>query len=185
MIGETADGGRRGRRVRMAAWGAAAGLVLLPLLAMRFTREVNWGAEDFALAAALVAGVGLAFEIAVRATPSRAYRAGAGVALATGFVLVWANAAVGIIGSEDNPANRMYAGVIAVGVLGAVLARFRPRGMARALAATAAAQVLVALVALLAGWGFAGAATVSFAGLWLASAWLFGRAARETEGAAP
>ena len=55
-------------------------------------------------------------------------------------MLVWINLAVGIIGSEDNPANLMYGGVLAVGVAGAVAARFRPGGMARALAATALAQ---------------------------------------------
>ena len=45
----------------------------------------------------------------------------------------------------------MYVGVLAVGVVGAVIARFRPNGMARALLATALAQALVAVIALIAG----------------------------------
>jgi hypothetical protein len=45
----------------------------------------------------------------------------------------------------------MYIGVLAVGIIGAIVARFRPHGMARALFATALAQALVAVIALLAG----------------------------------
>jgi hypothetical protein len=49
--------------------------------------------------------------------------------------------------------------------------------MAIALVATAVAQVTVAIVALVAGYGFTGPLTVFFTGLWLASAWLFRKAA--------
>jgi thiazole synthase ThiGH ThiG subunit len=59
------------------------------------------------------------------------------LALVAAMLLVWVNLAVGIIGSEDNPANIMYLGVHAVLILGALLALFRPQGMARALFATA------------------------------------------------
>jgi hypothetical protein len=57
-------------------------------------------------------------------TDNRAYRAAVGVAIAAAFILVWMNLAVGIIGSEDNPANLMYGGVLAIGIIGAVIARF-------------------------------------------------------------
>jgi hypothetical protein len=59
------------------------------------------------------------------------------------------NLAVGIIGSEDNPVNLMYFGVIAIGILGATMARLRPQGMARALFTTALAQALVPVIALI------------------------------------
>ena len=71
--------------------------------------------------------------------------------MAASLLLVWINLAVGIIGSENNPANLMYFGVIFVGVIGAGIARFRARGMARALFATAFAQALVPVIALLIG----------------------------------
>ncbi len=163
----------------MAAWGTAAALILLPLLAMKITTEVNWDAADFAFAGALVLGVGLAYELAVRVTANSAYRAAVGIALMAAFILIWVNGAVGIIGSEDHPANRMYGGVLVVGIIGAIIARFKAHGMARALVATALAQVLVAVIALIAGFGFTGPITVFFAGLWLTSAWLFRKAARE------
>jgi hypothetical protein len=42
----------------------------------------------------------------------------------------------------------MYFGVPIVGIIGAAVARFRPHGMARALFATALAQALVPVIAL-------------------------------------
>ena len=188
MAGNMQGSDGRANRVRIAAWGTAAALVSLPLVAMQVSDEVNWGAEDFAFAILLVGGVGIACELAVRATRNGACRAAAGVALGAAFALVWINLAVGLIGSEDNPANLMFLGVLAVGIGGAVLARFRPRGMARALLATAIAQGSVAAVALLAGSGSPASGpgeilslTGLFAALWLASAWLFRKAAREQE----
>jgi hypothetical protein len=177
MAGNAEDGGgRRGNRWRVAAWGTAALLLLLPLFAMQVTDEVNWGAADFALFGVMLVGAGGTFEVAARMTGNTAYRAAVGVALAAAFILVWMNLAVGIIGSEDNPANLMYGGVLAVGIIGAVIARFQPHGMARALVATALAQALVAVIALIAGWGYAFILTGIFVGLWLLSAWLFRKA---------
>lgn len=182
--------GRRASRWRIAAWGGGAALVLLPLLATLVTDEVNWGPEDFALAGVLVAAVGLTFDLAARMTRNRAFRAAVGVALAAVFMLVWGNAAVGVIGSEDNPANLMYFGVLAIGIAGAVVARFRPDGMARAMVATALAQAAVAAVALTGGLGVMKPVqpwdvvvlTGFLAALWLLSAWLFRKAARDQGG---
>ena len=81
----------------------------------------------------------------------------------------------------------MFGGVLAVGIAGAVIARLQPHGMARALVATALAQASVAMVALAAGWGSAEPGwpgdilflTGFFAALWVGSALLFRKAARE------
>jgi hypothetical protein len=195
MIGNTEHEGRRRRsRWRRAAWGTAAALILLPLVAMQVTDEVHWDATDFACASALLLGTGVTYELAARRTRNSAYRAAVGVALAAAFILVWVNAAVGLIGSEDNNANVMYGGVLAVGIVGAIVARFQPHGMARALVATALAQAFVTAIALVAGWGSPGSGPLEivalngcFAALWLLSAWLFRQAAREQPpaGAAP
>ena len=53
-------------------------------------------------------------ELAARMTGNSAYRAAVGVAVAAAFILVWMNLAVGIIGTEDNPAKLMYGGVLPV-----------------------------------------------------------------------
>jgi hypothetical protein len=82
-----------------------------------------------------------------------ANRAALGVALAAAFILIWMNLAVGVIGTEDDRANLMYVGVLAIGVIGAIIADFRPDGMARALFATALAQAVVAAIAVIFGLG--------------------------------
>jgi hypothetical protein len=115
---------------------------------------------------------------------STAYRSAIGVALTAAFVLVWLSLGVGIIGKDGDPANLMYFGVLAVGIIGAIVARFQPHGMARALIATALAQALVAAIALIAGLGlpWSGPAEILllngfFIALFAGSAWLFRRAA--------
>ena len=120
-----------------------------------------------------------------------AYRIAVGMALAAAFLLVWINLAVGVIGSEDNPANLLYGGVLAVGLIGVLIARFRPHGMARALFATAIAQALVPVIALIiwkpqvtsveAFLGVFGVFSVNgfFVMLFVGSALLFRYAARE------
>ncbi len=91
------------------------------------------------------------------------------------------NGAVGIIGSEDNEANLMYGGVIVVGAIGAVIARFKPEGMARALFATALAQTLVAVIGLVGRMGSGPLEIVTingfFVALFVGSAALFSKAA--------
>src|SRR5918994_7255825 len=78
-----------------------------------------------------------------------AYRTAAGLALAAAVLIVWLSVAAGLIGIEDDdPANLMYVGVLAIGFIGAITARFQPRGLARALFATALAQALVGVIAL-------------------------------------
>ena len=154
-------------------------ILLLPLIAMRFTDEVVWDLADFAVAGVLLIGAGLTFELIARKAGSFAYRAAVGIAVAAALLLIWVNLAVGIIGNEGNPANLMYLGVLAVGIIGAVVARFQPHGMARALLAMALAQVLIAVIALITGLGQTFVMTGFFVALWLTSAWLFGRSGEE------
>lgn len=118
-------------------------------------------------------------------TNNTTYRLAVGVALAAALMLVWLSLGVGIIGRDGDPANLMYFGVIAVGVIGALIARFRPLGMARVLVATALAQTLVGMIAILGGLGrpWSGALELLglngfFVALFVGAAWLFLRAAR-------
>lgn len=167
-------------------WAAATAVLLLPAIAMRFTREVNWTASDFVFAAVMVYGTCGLYELATRLSPDRGYRAGAAVAVLTGLMLVWIDLAVGIIDNENDPANLVFAGVLAVAAIGTVIARFRARGMALALAATAAAQAAAAVFAMFAGHDGKGfLAAGMFVPMWLASAWLFHGAARRTAMASP
>ena len=112
-----------------------------------------------------------------------AYRSAAALALTAAFVIVWMSVAAGLMGIEDDdPANLLYVGVLAIGSLGAVLARFEPRGMARALFGTALAQAVVGAIAL----GYPNTASPAqiavvhglFVALFAGAAWLFRHAAR-------
>ena len=78
-----------------------------------------------------------------------AYRFAAALSLVAALLIVWLNVAAGLIGIEDDdPANLLYVGVLAIGFIGAIIARFQPWGMARALFTTALAQALVGAIAL-------------------------------------
>ena len=168
---------------------ATAVILLLPLLAMQITDEMAWTPFDFAVAGALLGGTGLLYELLTRKAGNVEYRAAAAVALMAVFILVWLVGAVGVIGEDGDRADLLYGGVLAVGIIGALLARFRANGMARALLATALAQALVAVIALIAGKHQAPISSVFellglngfFIALFIASAWLFRRAARKQE----
>ena len=71
----------------------------MPLVAMRVSDEVNWGAEDFIVAAALLVGLGSAFELYIKKIPSRRSKYLYVALLLLGGVLLWAELAVGIFGS--------------------------------------------------------------------------------------
>lgn len=154
LAGNSDNGNRRsGIPWRVLAWSVVPLILLVPLIAMQFTDEVKWTAFDFIIAGALMTGMGVALEFALRKSGSLAYRVAFGVLLAAAFLLIWINGAVGIIGSENNAANLMYVGVLAVLFVGSLIARFEAKGMSYALFAGALVQVLVALIAAVAGLG--------------------------------
>ena len=120
-------------------------------------------------------------------TSNSAYRSAVGVALAGALILAWLALGVGVLGRDGDPANLMYIGVFAFGIIGAITARFKPHGMSRALFATALGQALVTVIALIAGVHRSGVSPVAeivglngfFFVMFLGSAWLFRYAARE------
>lgn len=166
-----------GGRWRIIFWGVLAALLAMPGIAMQFTQEVNWSGSDFVVMGLLFAIVGAGVELSVRLSSSLAYRAAAIVAILAGFLTIWVNLAVGMIGSEDNAYNLLFAGVLVLALLGSALASFRARGMMRAMAAAAGVQFLAAAIGMssdVRGGIFA----ALFALLWLLSAALFRMAAR-------
>lgn len=119
-------------------------LLMIPLLT-----RMDWSLGDFVAAGILLLGSGLTYEFVSRRSTDSKYRWAVGIAVAAGLLLTWINLAVGLIGSENNPANQLYGAVILIGMIGAILARFRAPGMARALYVTATAQFLVPIIALI------------------------------------
>ena len=177
---------------RLSVWAVVVALILLiPLVLTLLGSGVDgegwhWTFFDFVFMGTLLFGAGLVYELVARKMSNGAYRAAVGVAVATAVLLVWVNAAVGIIGDGDlDSLNGMYFGVLAVGFIGALIARFEPRGMARALFVMALSQALVPVIALIIlspdTWGPPGVLGVFvlnsfFALLFVGSALLFRRA---------
>jgi hypothetical protein len=178
MAKEAEITGRREIPWRMIGWSIPVLLLLLPLIAMRFTDEVNWTASDFVFAGVLFGSVGLAFELIVRKSASLAYRFGAALAVVAALLTIWANAAVGMIGDGDNPLNVMFAGVLGVALLGAVLVRFQPERMALVMTVAAVAQLVAGAVGAFTDFR-GGTLSACFAGLWILSGALFAKAARD------
>jgi len=153
-------------------------------LSMQFTDEIQWN-EALAYIVILLA-VGGVYELwQWLKTRDRTYRIAFGVGLAGVLFLGWVSGAVGIIGSENQPVNRLYWAVPVIGLIGSLVSRFKPRGMALTLFAVALVQFLVPVVALTispeVSWGNVGVIGVFvtnslFAVMFVVSALLFRRA---------
>ena len=78
----------------------AVALLLIPLIAMTFTTEVNWNLLDFLVAGILLIGTGLALEFILRKIKTLRYRILFGIALFVVLFLIWAELAVGIFGTS-------------------------------------------------------------------------------------
>lgn len=171
------DPDRRRNRLRPYIWGAAACLLLLPAVAMQLRApSVHWSASDFIVMGVMLAIACGLYELGAWLSGNLAYRAGFGLAALTGFLTVWVNLAVGMLGSENDIINLMFAGVLLVAAL-------KPRGMARAMIAAAIAQLAAAGAGLAMG-GFETrelVLTAMFALPWLVSAALFHQAARQQQ----
>ena len=120
-------------------------------------------------------------------TENANYKTALVLAIATVLILFWVIGAVGVLGADGDPADLMYIGVLAVGVTGAIIVRFQPMGMARAMITMAFAQALVTVIALIIGKQDAPYMSVFeivslngfFVTLFLGSARLFQKSARE------
>lgn len=152
MQGSTMQGfgGRGGIGLHPWLWAGAAGLLLLPALAMRFYPQagVAWTALDFVVMGVLLATACGALELGLRRARALAYRAGFALAVVTALLTAWVNLAVGMLGREGDPANALFVAVLAVAALGSARARLRAPGMVRAMAATAMMQLAVAGIAM-------------------------------------
>ena len=124
-------------------------ILLVPLVAMQFTDEVSWTLSDFIIGGTLLFSTGLAYKLVTKKTGHLIYRTAIAFMLFSMLFLVWINLAVGIFGSEGNPVNIAYFAVIAIGIIGAIITRFRSYGMSLTMFLMALTQSLITIFILL------------------------------------
>ena len=78
---------------------SASTLLLIPLLAMQFTNEVNWSVSDFIVMGVLLFGTGLSIELLLRKVKNLNHRVVLCVVILFIFFLVWVELAVGLFGT--------------------------------------------------------------------------------------
>jgi hypothetical protein len=123
-------------------------LLMVPLVAMQFTQEVSWSPMDFLIMGVLLFGVGMVVVLALRSGAILAHKVSLILAIGTGFFMIWANLAVGLIGSGPNLGNLLYIGVLAVLVVGILWSRGKSTRLAGAMFATVAALIAHTVMAL-------------------------------------
>jgi len=74
-------------------------ILLIPLIAMQFSDEVNWTLADFVVAGVLLLGTGLLCDLVLRKVKNVNYRIAICVGLVLTLLLIWAELAVGIFGT--------------------------------------------------------------------------------------
>ncbi len=74
-------------------------LLLIPLIAMQFTNEVDWDIFDFVVMGTLLSGTGLLVEFILRRVKTTLNRIIICGAVLFGFFLIWAELAVGVFGT--------------------------------------------------------------------------------------
>ena len=166
-------------------------LLLIPLVGSLTVEGWNWTGSDFLMAWTVFAiTTGFYRFLATRPVANLAYKAGAALAVVTGFLITWITMAVQIIG-DDNPGNLLYLLTILGGFIGVGIARCQPAGLA--LVAFGLAAVLVLIPALSVqlwpadfnpGYARVQLLSAGFAAMFAASGLLFRRAAARTTGPA-
>jgi phosphatidylserine synthase len=75
-------------------------LLLIPLIAMQFTNEVNWNVSDFVVAGILFLGTGLICEFVMRKVKKTNHRIILCIIILVALFLIWIELAVGLFGTE-------------------------------------------------------------------------------------
>ena len=161
-------------------------LLLIPFLATLISDQVNWDVFDFLILGTILAALAIIYEIAINKSENTIYKVAVAIASIAMLLLFWVNGGVGIIGSEDQPANYLYGVVLLIILFGIPISKFKADKMAQTMFIAAGAQMLVPVVAYLiwppplTSWapGVVGVylMTAFFAMLFLVSGLLFRRA---------
>lgn len=78
---------------------AIPALLMIPLVGMQFSNDIDWSLLDFMIMGVLLLGAGLALELVLRKVPRKENRIALAAIIAIAFLLIWAELAVGIFGT--------------------------------------------------------------------------------------
>src|SRR5690606_8891261 len=118
------------------------------LLLIPFLLKADWDLADYIVASILLYSTGLTFALVTRKFKGIVYKLAVAITCASALFLVWANLAVGLIGSENNSVNLIYFVMVLVAFIAAVITKFRADSMAYIMFSMAGFQVLSALIIL-------------------------------------
>ena len=74
-------------------------LLMIPLITMQFTNEVNWSLSDFIIMGVLLLSTGLICELIIRSVQKSTYRIALCIVVLIMLFLIWAELAVGVFGT--------------------------------------------------------------------------------------
>jgi len=83
----------------LITFGTVLAILSIPLIAMQFTKEVNWDLSDFIIMGLLLSVTGLAIEFVTRKIKSFNLKIVLTAVILFLLFLIWAELAVGIFGS--------------------------------------------------------------------------------------
>jgi hypothetical protein len=75
-------------------------LLLIPLVSMQFTSEVDWSRSDFVVMGVLLVGTAIFLEVVLRTVSKRDIRIALIALILILYFLIWAELAVGIFGTR-------------------------------------------------------------------------------------
>lgn len=131
-----------GKTMVRVAVGALV-VLMVPIIASRVVEGWNWPARAFVLVYGLFFVTGMAYALIARKMAAWSYKAGVAVALVAGFALGWST----MVQTADSghPERMWFLSVLVVGLIGALLARLRARGLALTLFAMAVTLAVMAV----------------------------------------
>lgn len=74
-------------------------ILLVPLIAMQFTKEVDWGLSDFVVMGVLLFVTGMGVELSLKKLANPTHKVVVSLLIVFVFLLIWAELAVGIVGT--------------------------------------------------------------------------------------
>lgn len=83
----------------LALFAAAATLLMIPLIGMQFSKEVNWTGSDFVIGGILLFGTAFICEMVLRNVKTLKARMIICLTVLAILMVIWAELAVGIFGS--------------------------------------------------------------------------------------